>query len=189
MPLNHGIGRTTIPAVLVLIALSAACSGVGGLIGGGGSSDLSSPTAPTNPANTNLSGNWTGTITRPSGRGTIALRWTATQDASGILSGPIAMTINGVTLPATFSGIFSGGTNNPGGIMFRITMNKGDSSAFPNCSVSMNVPGTIAGFSPAATSLSSDAFTMGYTTCQGVVEPTPPMNYTIESGNTMSLNR
>lgn len=171
------------------LAFCCAATGCGGILGGSNNDSASSPTAPANPANTTLAGTWTGTMTRPAGKGPIGIRWAATQDGSGQLGGAFQMTLNGATLSATFNGIFQGGSNNPGAVMFRLVMNKGDTPSLPTCSLTMGSPGLITGFSTAPTQLTSAEFSIGYEQCNGFIAPTPPANYTSEPGSVLTLSR
>lgn len=172
--------RTVGTSFLCVLALTAASCG-----GGGGGTDLSSPSAPTNPQNTNLSGTWTGTLTRPAGLASIAVRWVATQNngnvqaGEGNVNGPFTMTTNGVSVEAAVKGGFVGGSNTQGGMNFQIILNAGTSSTVPTCQVLSTA--TFTGFPPGATSLTSAPFEINYNSCQGFVAPTPPTNFTKET--------
>jgi hypothetical protein len=108
MPLT----RSRAGLLVALLAVAAArCGGAGQQ-----SNDTQIMTAP-DPATSQLNAAWTGSITRPNGLGTIAIQWAATQDSSGKLTGPFAMTLNGITLAASFSGVFTSASTPAAGVV------------------------------------------------------------------------
>jgi len=168
---------------VALMSMAIASCGSNGSSG----SDASSPSAPTNPANTNFTGTWTGTLTRPSGLGSISVRWVGTQGDQGVLSGPFSMTYNGATIQASFDGQFGGGSNQPPMIFFRIHLDAGASSVSPSCSIVSN--STISGFGTAATSLTSSTFDVTYNSCQGFIANDAQRTQHVDSGSVLTLTK
>lgn len=95
-------------AACVSLLLSPACGG------GGSSSGPLGPTAPTEGA-------WTGTITRPEGRGTLSVRWEATTSGSD-LRGPLTMTNGAASVTVTARG--STGGNDRQGYAIWVSFNQ-----------------------------------------------------------------
>jgi hypothetical protein len=165
------------------IALASLCVTTLWACGGQGGGD--SPTV-ASPSNTNLTGTWIGTMTRPAGLGTITTRWVATQ-ADFVLSGPFSMTYNGVTLETKVSGTIEGGSGTPGAINFNIRLNAGEAAALPGCSIFTRTPPVFTGFPPGATSLST-TFDIQYTGCQGFIAPDANTTQRIET-TTLTMNK
>src|SRR5215831_15592910 len=147
------------------------------MAGCSGGKDLSSPSAPVNPANTNLGVVWTGTLSRPAGFGTIVVQWNGSQDSNGVLSGPISMTYNGVTIQAQIDGQF--GPSGAGTANFRMTSATGASPASPSCHILSN--SQFAGFSTGTTTLTSDPFDVTYNDCAGFIANDPQRTQHIDT--------
>lgn len=182
----------------LLLCVLPACGGSGGSgptgpsgsnastgTAGNFNNDPSSPNSPPNPANTNLSGTWTGTLTRPSGLSPISIRWVGTQDNRGSLSGPFSMTFNGVTIDATFDGSFSGGTSQAASISFRVFLTTGASSVSPTCNIVSN--GTMTTFT--AKSLTSAPFNVSYTSCKGFIENDAQRTQHVDTDSVLTLTK
>jgi len=87
--------------------------------------------SPTGPSDTQSV--WTGTLTRPSGLGTMTVSWPATTDANGNFSGPMTLTLNGVSLTIpTFKGGVAGNSS-AYKIHIEFTANTGEIAALPSC--------------------------------------------------------
>jgi hypothetical protein len=139
--------------------------------------------------NTNLSGTWTGTLTRPPGLGSISVRWVLTQGDQGALSGPLSMTYNGVTVQASLSGFFGGGTNEPAGVSLMLSLSAGASPVVPSCSISPNDRIFISPITAPVTTLTSGAISINYNQCAGFVAPDPNRNFTTDVGSVLTLNK
>lgn len=150
--------------------LAVACRGSGG--------SGSTPDSPS-PMNTNLSGTWNGTLSRPSGLAPISVNWTATQDSTGQLTGPLKMTKGSVSVTATLSGFLEGGSENPLTFRFQIKLDPGSAPASPACSIGTggNTTPMFTGFTQTSTTLTSNAFTLNYNSCAGFVDPDPQRNF------------
>ena len=167
-------------AMVLACVLSVSCRG----------KDESSPTAPSNPQNTNLSGTWTGTMTRPSDLGSISVRWVITQNQEN-LTGPISFTYNGVTIDAVMTGSWGPSSGEPmiGGFRFE----RPNRTSLPNCNLVVVNPGNspgleFRGFTPTSRTLTSSTFTIRYDDCQGFVAPDPPSTSRQETSQ-MTLNK
>lgn len=160
--------------------LSAGCKG--------GGRDLSSPTAPSNPQNTNFSGTWTGTMTRPSDLGSIAVRWTMTQNAPNV-TGPSSMTYNGVTIDAVMAGSWGSDREEPVISFIRIER-PANATSLPACSMFAKDL-EFKGFRPTSTTLTSSTFTIEYGNCQGFIAPDPQLAPRLSRSETsqMTLNK
>lgn len=133
-------------------------------------------------------GTWVGTLSRPSGE-SIALTWVATRGpapnamSSGSFDGPLTMTYGGVTVTARLYGFLAGSDS---AVMtryrfnFQIEMVRGASASVPACSfVSADNGAITEQLRDASTTISTPAFLMHYSNCQGFTEPvvvcgTPP---------------
>lgn len=172
-------------------ALALLCSAGIAACGGRGGGD--SPTGPS-VKNTNLTGTWTGTLTRPGTLGPISIRWIATQAAGDFrFSGPLSMTYNGVTIDTRLYGTTGGGRDGATGnttpitIAFSIKLDQGAAPAFPACSMnSLNIPPNGVPLT-AATSLTT-SFEMQYNTCQGFIPPDPNTSTRVEA-TTLTMNK
>ena len=173
-------------AVLTLSALAAACGG-----GGRGGNNSSSPTSPTNPNNANLTGTWTGSLSRPGGLSPVAVRWAATQESFN-LSGPFTMTYNGISIQVTTRGTVA--TDNGGlTIGFQFFLDPGASPVIPSCSVVTEGPGggplRIPGVTPNATSLTSSPFDITYRSCRGFIENDGISGQHVDAGVILTLTK
>lgn len=165
-------------AVVLTCMLSAGCKG--------GGRDLSSPTAPSNPQNTNLSGTWIGTMTRPSDLGNIAVRWTMTQNQES-LTGPLSLTYNGVTIDAVMAGSWdSDRATDPS--VGHLRIERLGASTLPRCAIFIQGNAEFRGFRPTSTTLTSNTFPVRYANCDGFIAPDPPGTDRSESSQ-MTLNR
>ena len=118
--------RNFLSAVLVFVVLCSAASC---------KKKNANPAGPTNTASA-----WTGTLTRPSGLGTITVNWPSTSvDDGGIqkFSGPMTLTFNGVsvTVPEA-QGIPSG--NSSSGFDIHVDFTANQIASIPTCSIHAN---------------------------------------------------
>jgi hypothetical protein len=89
--------------------------------------------SPTGPSNTQSA--WTGTLTRPGGSGTMTVSWPTTTDADGNFSGPMTLTLNGVsfTIPTVRGGL--AGNSSGYSIHISFTATTGEIASQPTCSM------------------------------------------------------
>lgn len=184
MPMKRRVSSTL---AALIAALSVACGSASQK-----NDDSSQMVTAPDPATSQLNASWTGTITRPNGAGLspIAIQWAAKQDSTGRLTGPFAMTLNGVTLTASFSGVFtSASTPTSGVVSFFLSMAKGDSTSAPSCSIFMNAPGILSGFTQSGPQqVTSTAFAVNYSGCSAFLGGTST-GPTVESGYLLSLSK
>jgi hypothetical protein len=133
-----------------------------------GSVDPSSPTAPANPANTNLTGVWTGTLSRPGSLGSVQLRWTVTQSSQN-LTGPLTLTYNGVTLDAVMHGSWSGGEKGAQQTVGSLRIERPNATVLPGCGVFLHDGGPSFSVTPTSTTLTSNTFPVNYANCRGFI--------------------
>ena len=165
-------------AATVLVLLSvAACS----KLGGGGSNTENSPVGPS--SNFNVSGTWTGSLSRPDGS-TVAVRWQVTmgKDDRGndIMTGPMTLTYNGVSVTAPGRGVPSGNDRSGYTIHFSMMGKPGDTPALPSCYVIGSVVDA-APFTQPYTSISTAPFDVSYNNCTGFINPPPQRLQVVES--------
>lgn len=160
---------------------------LGASCGGADSPDASSPTAPANPANTNFSGTWTGTMTRPAGLGTIEIRWTISQSNEGQLTGPGSLTYNGVTIDALMAATLESSSGAPAVSFFRI--DRANATALPRCGIFFptNSP-AFGNITPTSRTLTSTVVAVSYNNCDGFIAPDPPSTNRQETTQ-MTLNK
>lgn len=155
-----GLGFRSVALGLGLGLLASAC-------GGGGSSN-----SPTSPSAT-TSGLWTGTLTRPSGLGTLALSWQASKTDEG-LSGPLTLTNGNVSMTVQAKGNTAGNDSNGYTLHMQFNSNAGDSPSIPTCSVRGNSQGTADSFSSPYSRITVASFSVQYNACPGLIVPTQP---------------
>jgi hypothetical protein len=184
---SFSAARTT----AVQAALALLCTAAISACGGNGSGD--SPTGPS-PTNTNLTGTWTGTLSRPGTLGPISIRWIATQAAGDFrLSGPLSMTYNGVTINTILGGTVGGGRDSTTGnvtpitVAFTIALVQGGAPGFPACSINSRNSPQFTGLPTAPTTLTT-SLEMQYSTCQGFIPPDGNTNERIET-TTLTMNK
>lgn len=165
-------------AVVLVCLLSARC--------GGGSPDSSSPTAPANADNTNFSGTWTGTLSRPAGLGPIDVRWTISQN-EGQLTGPGFLTYNGVTIDASMGASFESSSGAPAVSFFRI--DRANATVLPVCGIFFPADSpTFGNITPTSRTLTSTTVAVSYNNCDGFIAPDPPSTNRQETTQ-MTLNK
>jgi hypothetical protein len=155
--------KTLYACITAIVTMSALACG-----GGGGGVDLSSPTAPANPKNTDFSGTWVGTMSRPSGLPSIGVRWTATQNPPTV-SGPLTLTANGVTVDAILGGAFSGGQSNESALGPMLITRPAAPAVLPACQIVIEQL-IFKGFTPTSTTLTSGTVSVRYGNCNGLVD-------------------
>lgn len=148
--------------------------------------ELKSPTAPSNPQNTNFSGTWVGTMTRPSDLGSIAVRWTMTQNDNNV-TGPFSMTYNGVTLDVVLAGSW-GSDRDPEPVIGFLRIERPSRTSLPNCNPVIKGNLEFKGFGPTSTALTSNIFMIEYQSCQGFIAPDSPSFFRSETSQ-MTLNK
>ncbi len=131
--------------------------------------ELKSPTAPSNPQNTNFSGTWVGTMSRPGDLGNIAVRWTLTQNQNNV-TGPLLLTYNGVTLDGVMAGSW-GSDRDPDPMVGNLRIERPGATTLPGCSLAIQGNAEFRGFRSTSTTLTSNTFTINYVNCQGFVTP------------------
>jgi hypothetical protein len=116
--------RRALPAVLMVTMLFsvASCNK--------GSNTTSSPTGPSNSTSA-----WTGTITRPSGQGTMTVSWNPTTDSNGKMTGPMTLTYKGVAVTIPTMEVILAGNSSGYTIHVDFTAFTGQIPAYPTCSI------------------------------------------------------
>jgi hypothetical protein len=162
-----------------VVSWTAGCSKLGG-----GSATENSPVGPS--SNFNVTGTWTGTLSRPDGS-TVAVRWqAATGSGEGALSGPVTLTYNGVSV--TVPGLASVAGNDRSGYTFLLGMmgKPGDTPALPNCYVIGTTPAE--SFRSPYNSISTSPFDITYNNCSGFIAP-PPQRLQVGESTRLTLNK
>ena len=149
--------------LVICLTLVGSLSGCRGSGGGGGNQD------PTNigPSSTGLSGTWVGTLSRPGGLSSIAVRWQATHQGQSF-TGPATFTYNNVTVTGTIGNNIEG---SPASWHADIAFTD---ASLPNCKAghgnSLAGPAaTVQNLSTTATVLVTNTFAIVYTNCQGFI--------------------
>ena len=125
-------------------------------------------------------------MTRPSGLGDIAVRWTITQNQANV-TGPFSMTYNGVTLDVVLAGSW-GSDRDPEPLIGFLRIERPSRTSLPNCNPAIMGNLEFKGFRPTSTTLTSNMFTITYNNCQGFIEPDPPSTSRSETSQ-MTLNK
>jgi hypothetical protein len=145
--------------------------------GGGGSNSPTSPTGtPQGQEGTvALGGSWTGTLSRPNGLASIAVRWEATQATTGNeshLRGPMTLTNGAASVTLAMDAVL-GGNDSSG---YNVRFNWGASTAgacsiVTDGSTSAESTSRIRGPFRAGTTITTGTFSLLYGNCQGFIEP------------------
>jgi hypothetical protein len=172
----------TVQRTCLAVIVSAAVLVAAGCKGGSGNQSNS----PTGPSSTTLAGTWTGTLSRPEGLGSLAVRWQVTQN-DFTLTGPLTLTRDGVSVTVPGRGSVSGNDNSGYRIHMSFMGNPGDTPTLPNCAVRGNVaaPDPIA---QPFTTISTSAFDVDYNQCQGFIDP-PPQRTLVTESSRLNLTR
>lgn len=128
-------------------------------VGGCKKKESANPAGPTNTPTA-----WTGTLTRPSGLGTITVSWASTSvDEGGVqaFKGPMTLTFNGVSVTVPDAQGIPGGNSSKGyDIHVDFHANQGQIASIPTCSI----------HAANASASSSDPFPSPYTSINALMD-------------------
>lgn len=167
--------------LVATLCVFAAC----GAAGGGGGNDA--PVTPTSPSS-GTAGGWTGTLSRPNGNPPMTVSWQAEQSGN-FLTGPMTLTNAGNSAIVTGAGEVLGDERSGYTLFISLRATAGQVPGRPNC--------TIIGGSPARPgipfpqpfrAITAAPITMGYTSCQGFMDP-PPQRTDVSESSELTLTK
>lgn len=164
-----------------LLTVSTGC----GKSGGGSDGPELTPTSPSS----NTGGGWTGTLSRPEGKPSIAVSWQATQGGS-FLSGPMTLTYGGNSVTVMGSGEMITTDNRATYTIFiALKANPGEIASLPNCQIiggALARPGVA--FPAPFQAITAAPVTINYTSCQGFIDP-PPQRTSVTESSQLTLTK
>ncbi len=171
-------------ARLVLVATLSVVAGCGGTGGGGGND---APITPTSPSS-GTAGGWTGTLTRPNGNPPMTVSWQAEQSGT-FLTGPMTLTNGGNSAVVTGAGEVLGDARAGYTLFISLRATAGQIPGLPNCSI---IGGALARpgipFPEPFRTINAAPVTMGYTNCQGFMDP-PPQRTDVSESSQLTLTK